>query len=130
MVDLFKKYQTFIKYIFFAITSFLLDICLFKIIYIVRNNIIIASYLARLVSSVYNYLVNKKMVFSYNKKRDNSFIKYFVLAVLNITLSGVLVTFVYDKMSFDVTLIKISIDTLIFVINYFIQKILIFKNET
>lgn len=130
MVDLFKKYQTFIKYIFFAITSFLLDICLFKIIYIVRNNIIIASYLARLVSSVYNYLVNKKMVFSYNKKRDNSFIKYFVLAILNITLSGVLVTFVYDKMSFDVTLIKISIDTLIFVINYFIQKILIFKNET
>lgn len=130
MVDLFKKYQTFIKYIFFAITSFLLDICLFKIIYIVRNNIIIASYLARLVSSVYNYLVNKKIVFSYNKKRDNSFIKYFVLAVLNITLSGVLVTFVYDKMSFDVTLIKISIDTLIFVINYFIQKILIFKNET
>ena len=130
MVDLFKKYQTFIKYIFFAITSFLLDICLFKIIYIVRNNIIIASYLARLVSSVYNYLVNKKIVFSYNKKRDNSFIKYFVLAVLNITLSGVLVTFVYDKMGFDVTLIKISIDTLIFVINYFIQKILIFKNET
>lgn len=130
MVDLFKKYQTFIKYIFFAITSFLLDICLFKIIYIVSNNIIIASYLARLVSSVYNYLVNKKIVFSYNKKRDNSFIKYFVLAVLNITLSGVLVTFVYDKMSFDVTLIKISIDTLIFVINYFIQKILIFKNET
>ncbi len=130
MVDLFKKYQTFIKYIFFAITSFLLDICLFKIIYIVRNNIIIASYLARLVSSVYNYLVNKKIVFSYNKKRDNSFIKYFVLAILNITLSGVLVTFVYDKMSFDVTLIKISIDTLIFVINYFIQKILIFKNET
>lgn len=130
MVDLFKKYQTFIKYIFFAITSFLLDICLFKIIYIVRNNIIIASYLARLVSSVYNYLVNKKIVFGYNKKRDNSFIKYFVLAVLNITLSGVLVTFVYDKMSFDVTLIKISIDTLIFVINYFIQKILIFKNET
>ncbi len=130
MVDLFKKYQTFIKYIFFAITSFLLDICLFKIIYIVRNNIIIASYLARLVSSVYNYLVNKKIVFSYNKKRDNSFIKYFVLAILNITLSGVLVTFVYDKMRFDVTLIKISIDTLIFVINYFIQKILIFKNET
>ena len=130
MVDLFKKYQTFIKYIFFAITSFLLDICLFKIIYIVRNNIIIASYLARLVSSVYNYLVNKKIVFSYNKKRDNSFIKYFSLAVLNVTLSGVLVTFVYDKMSFDVTLIKISIDTLIFVINYFIQKILIFKNET
>lgn len=130
MVDLFKKYQTFIKYIFFAITSFLLDICLFKIIYIVSNNIIIASYLARLVSSVYNYLVNKKIVFSYNKKRDNSFIKYFCLAVLNVTLSGVLVTFVYDKMSFDVTLIKISIDTLIFVINYFIQKILIFKNET
>ena len=83
-----------------------------------------------MVSSVYNYLVNKKIVFSYNKKRDNSFIKYFVLAILNITLSGVLVTFVYDKMSFDVTLIKISIDTLIFVINYFIQKILIFKNET
>lgn len=130
MVDLFKKYQTFIKYIFFAITSFLLDICLFKIIYIVSNNIIIASYLARLVSSVYNYLVNKKIVFSYNKKRDNSFIKYFSLAVLNVTLSGVLVTFVYDKMSFDVTLIKISIDSLIFVINYFIQKILIFKNET
>ena len=130
MVDLFKKYQTFIKYIFFAITSFLLDICLFKIIYIVSNNIIIASYLARLVSSVYNYLVNKKIVFSYNKKKDNSFIKYFALAVLNITLSGVLVSFVYDKMCFDVTLIKISIDTLIFVINYFIQKILIFKNET
>lgn len=132
-----KKFQTILAYIGASGLSFVVDLAAFSIILFFLNShsasaIIIASYLARAISSIFNYIINKKFVFKYdknNKKKDNTFIKYFVLVVINITISGTVVAKLYKMFRLNETLIKVFIDGAIFIINFFIQKFIIFKKE-
>lgn len=124
-----NKYKTILTYLLSSGLSFIIDIVAFTIIYFFIKNILISSYLARLISSIVNYIVNKKYVFKNNVKRNyKALIEYFLLVVINITISGLLVTKVYNYLHFNATIIKVGIDSLIFVVNYFLQKLVIFQS--
>lgn len=127
-----KRYKTGFYYITSSIISFIVDLLAFSIIlYFLKPHFasafIIASYLGRAISCVINYLLNKKYVFNYEKKEnDKSFISYFTLVLVNITISGTIGSKIYALTHFNETLIKSFIDGVIFIANYFIQKIFIF----
>lgn len=129
MKKLFSKYQTIITYILFSSLSFIVDIVSFTVIlFFLKDKIMISSYLARTISSIFNYIVNKNIVFKNNEKKNiKSMIMYFLLVVVNITISGTLVKKIYFFIHYNATFIKIVIDSLIFIINYFLQKYVIFK---
>ena len=129
MKKLFSKYQTIITYILFSSLSFIVDIVSFSVIlFFLKDKIMISSYLARTISSIFNYIVNKNIVFKNNEKKNiKSMIMYFLLVIVNITISGTLVKKIYFFINYNATLIKIVIDSLIFIINYFLQKYVIFK---
>ncbi len=130
-----KKYQTIIKYLCSSGLSFIIDLTCFSLIFWllknkVHNAIIIASFLARGISSLINYLVNRYFVFEYKKEqKDNSMLSYFILVIINITVSSILVNRLYQKIPFNATLIKAGVDGLIFIVNYFLQKLFIFKSD-
>lgn len=124
-----KKYQTIITYLVSSGLSFVVDLSLFTLVQYLIGNILISSYIARVFSSIFNFLFNKYIVFKNQKKRDfRAMIEYFVLVLINITISGTLVTKLYKLIHFNVTIIKALIDTIIFVVNYILQKLVIFKN--
>lgn len=129
MKTLFSKYQTIITYILFSSLSFIVDIVSFTVIlFFLKDKIMISSYLARTISSIFNYIVNKNIVFKNNEKKNiKSMIMYFLLVIVNITISGTLVKKIYFFIHYNATFIKIVIDSLIFIINYFLQKYVIFK---
>lgn len=129
MKKLFSKYQTIITYILFSSLSFIVDIVSFTVIlFFLKDKIMISSYLARTISSIFNYIVNKNIVFKNNEKKNiKSMIMYFLLVIVNITISGTLVKKIYFFIHYNATFIKIVIDSLIFIINYFLQKFVIFK---
>ena len=129
MKKLFSKYQTIITYILFSSLSFIVDIVSFSsILFFLKDKIMISSYLARTISSIFNYIVNKNIVFKNNDKKNiKSMIMYFLLVIVNITISGTLVKKIYFFIHYNATFIKIVIDSLIFIINYFLQKYVIFK---
>lgn len=133
MKKLLNKYKTVFTYLLSSGLSFVVDIMTFSIIlYFIKdrfvNAILLSSYAARAISSVVNYFVNKKYVFKNEKKRNyKAFIEYFLLVIINITISGLLVTKVYNYIHLNATFIKVVIDSIIFVINYFLQKLVIFK---
>lgn len=129
MKKLFNKYQTIITYILFSSLSFIVDIVSFSsILFFLKDKIMISSYLARAISSIFNYIVNKNIVFKNNEKKNiKSMIMYFLLVIVNITISGTLVKKIYFFIHYNATFIKIVIDSLIFIINYFLQKYVIFK---
>lgn len=131
MASIINKYKTIITYILFSTASFVVDILSFTIILMfLKDKIIISSYLARAISSIFNYIVNKKYVFKNNVKNDyKSMFFYFLLVIINITISGTLVKKIYFYIHYNATFIKIIIDSLIFIINYFLQKYIIFKNN-
>lgn len=132
MKKLFSKYQTIITYILFSSLSFIVDIVSFSVIlFFLKDKIMISSYLARTISSIFNYIVNKNIVFKNNEKKNiKSMIMYFLLVIVNITISGTLVKKIYFFIHYNATFIKVVIDSLIFIINYFLQKYVIFKKIT
>lgn len=132
MKKLFSKYQTIITYILFSSLSFIVDIVSFALIlFFLKDKIMISSYLARAISSIFNYIVNKNIVFKNNEKKNiKSMIMYFLLVIVNITISGTLVKKIYFFIHYNATIIKVVIDSLIFIINYFLQKYVIFKKIT
>ena len=62
-----------------------------------------------------------------DQENYKAFIEYFLLVIINITISGLLVTKVYNYIHLNATFIKVIIDSIIFIINYFLQKLVIFK---
>jgi len=114
-----------IKYTIASLLSSGLDLLAFTLINKLTNNIILSSYLARIISSIFNYFLNKKYVFKSTDKK--SFIGYFILVFVNITVSGIIVNFLDSLVNINTTVIKAIIDILIYIVNYIIQKFLIFK---
>lgn len=131
--DSIRIYKLFVKYIFSAISSFALDILLFAIFMKVLpisigNKIIYSTIFARIISSLYNYLVNSRLVFK--KSKRSSIIKYFILVVVQMFASGFIVDLLSKNVfTFNPTLIKIIVDSVIFVVNFFIQREWVFKNN-
>ena len=137
MKEIINKYSTFIKYLFSAGTSFLLDLGLFTIFtnffkkFIGDSAIIVGTILARIISSFYNYLMNRNAVFgSKDKKMDKTtFIQYYGLVLIQMIVSALLVWLGHKLFPISETIVKIPVDVVLFMMNYFIQKKWIFNKR-
>ncbi len=127
MKRLINKYLTFIKYVFVAGLSFIIDITLFTIFNVLFKNIILATIIARIISSLINYILNKDHVFL-SKERKTIF-KYYLLVIIQMLVSATLVNRVYSLITINPTIIKVPVELFLFLLNYFIQKYYIFKTK-
>ena len=130
VLDSIRIYKTFIKYLLSALSSFLLDIALFAIIVFVTKEfflsyILISTVAARIISSFYNYMVNKNIVFASDKGR-NTLVKYYVLAVCIMGLSAVFTTLLFNLSFFNEVSSKVLVDTVLFLMSYYVQRKWIF----
>lgn len=124
-----------IKYFFSSFSAFLADIILFTVFnHIFKLDVILSTVFARVISSVINFLLNKKIVFKSGAPVVKSLSKYYVLAIPVMLISAFGVTGVATLLgihpdSLSVTVIKIIVDTIIFIFNYRIQKLWVFSNK-
>lgn len=124
-------YIVFLKYVLSSGSSFLIDITVFTMILHFLNEesfetIAIASFIARAVSSFFNYLVNKLIVFG--KKAAYSLLKYYSLVLFQILLSSFFVTLLSQlSAQSPVAAIKIIVDGMLFFASFHIQRKYIFK---
>ena len=129
------KYMIFIKYILVSGISFVIDLLFFKFFIAIFNNIdikiLLATICARIISSFINYILNRNAVFKFKEKESKfdfkSLYKYYGLVVIQMLVSALLVTNIYNILKIDEWIIKFGVDVVIFVINFFIQKLFIFK---
>ena len=128
-------YKLFIKYIISSLSSFILDILLFTLLVNILpeinlngiTNIVIATIIARIISAVYNFLINSKVVFK--NKNKGSIIKYFILCIVQMFISAFAVSELFKLLHINSRLIKIIVDTIIFIINFVIQREWVFKSK-
>lgn len=129
-------FHIFIKYIFSSLASFVVDIVLFyifcKITKPINQDLYItySTVFARVISSLFNYIINYKLVFSSTENKGKALLKYVLLAIIQMSLSSLFVTLLskYVLIDYDV-LAKIIVDTLLFFISYYVQKKFIFKHN-
>ena len=137
IIKLIKQYQTFIKYMISAGISFILDLGLFTLFNILlktnlsSKSILVATILARAISSFINYLLNRNRVFKQNEKGIDkiTLIKYYLLVVIQMCVSAISVYLLFNLTNINETLIKIPVEIILFMINYFVQKHFIFYNK-
>jgi len=123
-------YKLFMKYFIVSFSSFILDILLFSAIFGILNinsKILAATILARVVSSIYNYIVNSNLIFK--DMSIKSLLKYYVLVIIEMFFSGCFVTYLYSLLNINIIIIKILVDTILWCINLFIQREFVFNNE-
>lgn len=129
--DSLSIYKLFGKYIISAISSFVIDVILFNIFllilnkYEVPNSIIIATVVARILSSLYNFKINAKMVFK--NMTNKSLIRYIILVIIQMLISAFGVNYLATIIPINVTVIKVVVDIIIFMVNFVVQREFVFK---
>lgn len=124
-------FQEFIKYASSSLLCAVIDVTVFTLIV---NNlslkegllVLSANILARIISGTFNFYFNRKIVFKATEKANKQAIKYICLFITQMIISSTLVA-IASNLPINITLLKVIIDTIIFLINYIIQKRVIFK---
>ena len=126
-------FRSFFSFIFTSVSCTLLDLLLFTLLAKLvipagfAYRIQLATVIARVVSATANFVVNKNVVFQKKGHLLSSAVKYFTLAVVQMTISATAVNWLYHTLGWHEVIIKAIVDTILFIINYSIQKNLIFK---
>ena len=134
IVDSIKIYKTIFKYIASSFSSFLIDEGAFFVLsYIFKESIVLCTVIARIISSLFNFFVNQRLVFESKARFAKTFFKYYALCIPQMLVSALATKGVSLLLSASapilVTLIKILIDTLLFFVSYRIQKKWVFKTK-
>jgi dolichol-phosphate mannosyltransferase len=132
-------FSMFIKFSFTGLSSFLIDIILFalltKLIFSsvdVSYAVPLATGIARVISSIYNFIMNKNIVFKVKNSEQKMWkylLKYYSLCIVQLSCSALFVLLVYDKIQWDTTLIKGIVDLILFFISYQVQRLWVFREE-
>ncbi len=128
-------YKLFMKFILSAFSSFLLDITLFTIFVSILpemncgaiSKIVVATVMARTLSSLYNYCINSKVVFKNSNKR--SILKYYTVVATIMLVSGFCVSTLFKLTGINATILKVFVDTIIFFIDFCVQREWVFKKN-
>lgn len=117
------------KYAVSSIFSSLVDLVCFTAAELLlpagAYRILEATVIARIISSLVNYSCNKKLVFSDKGSTGSTLPKYYALCVVVSSAQPVCKPFSF--LPVPPTLIKIVVDTVLYLLNYQIQRRYIFK---
>lgn len=87
----------------------------------------VALVTARLISMLVNYSLNKRFVFREEAPKTGTFPKYLFLCAINIALSTYFIESISTWLNLPEILSKVFCDIPLFILNYYVQKVWIFK---
>lgn len=132
-VDSFYVYRNFLRYAISGILSFLLDLTLYAVFsFFFRmagfaEFILYATFISRILSSLFNYFCNKRFVFNNRDKGLLMLVKYYILCMIQMLLSAFMVRSIYGFIAIDTVIIKCFVDIMLACVSYQVQKWLIFR---
>lgn len=127
--DSLRIYRDIIKFSCSSLLSFLVDYSWYSAVLFFSGNVRFANISARSVSSVLNFILNKKVVF---KNKDNIFFsaaKYFLLAFVILTVNTELLELMVKKLKINGYIAKIAIEMLMFLFSWTMQRCFVFKKK-
>lgn len=128
-------YGMFFKFIAASLSSSVIDLGLFALFTALLKKavptyyIVISTVIARIFSSLYNFFVNRKGVFKSQSGIGRAMVRYYILAVCQMTLSALGVSWLFAVLGGNETLIKVVVDTVLFLISFQIQREWVFKKK-
>ena len=123
--DSIRIYIPILKFSLSSLSCGIIDIILFFILNWLTSNLLFSVVGARIISSISNYLVNRKLVF----KADSGYktmMKYYGLAVALLVLNYLIIHFFNNTSEFSLFSSKIFTEGILFVFSYYAQRVYIF----
>ena len=129
ILDSLRIYWVLFRDVFISLSSFGIDIAMFTFFNALMDDVLLSTYAARLVSSSFNFMGNRVFVFKTvgNYKITRELYKYIILAAILATASGGLVQAFQENTDWNVTLCKIFVDLMLYLVSFVIRKFLIFN---
>jgi glycosyltransferase involved in cell wall biosynthesis len=128
LVDSFKIYFVFFRYMIFSIISGLLDFAAFSLTFFFCGHVLFSESLARIFSGTCNFLFNKELVFKSSNRILPEALKYTLLCLVNLVFSyGFITSLVF--LGANVYASKLIALIGLFFANFAIQKLMVFNRE-
>lgn len=135
LLDSLRVYSLILKYLMASISSFIIDIVAYSIFIILFRDIstayyiVIATYLAKIFSCTYSYMVNKQLVFESKGAPVITAIKFFSLCGIQATCSGFITRGVVSMTCWNEVGCKIIVDIVLFFVSFQIQNRWVFASS-
>lgn len=127
---------TALKYVLSSLASWVIDnlifnlLDIFLVMFTISLRLLFSTVVARTISSVFNFTMNRKHVFKSDKDVKAAAVRYYILWFCQMAVSYLLV-FLFTKIlmlgTTAVGITKIIVDVVLFVVSYNIQKRWVFK---
>ncbi len=133
--DSIRIYSVILKYMMSSLTAFIVDIVLFSVFINIFKPltllyyIIISTYLAKILSCTYTYLVNKNIVFGSKGNTIVTSIKFITLCIVQSSCAAFLIRWVVFSTRWNEILCKIIVETILFFVSFQVQKRWIFVTK-
>lgn len=128
-------YKNIFKFTLSSIASFLVDYGLYALFILILAavptalRVLLANAIARTASSIFNFSVNKQLVFQNKDSLSRTGLSYASLVMGIFLLDTLLITLFYQVFGLNLLLVKILVGSLLFVLSWFVQKKVIFKER-
>ncbi|MEE1200642.1 MAG: GtrA family protein [Christensenellales bacterium] len=133
--DSLKIYMCIFRYIGSSLSSFAVDFfALFFFRWLTAGlgeelSLLLSVVLARIVSSIMNFTVNKLVVFHSREKWLPEFLKYAILALSVLIANYFMIRFLNIVLDWPLFIAKILVECTLFVIGFFIQGKIVYKRK-
>ncbi len=125
--DSYRIYKDIIKFSFASIISFIIDYCLFLLLFFVTKRIVLSNVVARIVSACLNFYLNRKYVFQSDKNIVFSVLSYGSLAIFILLCNTYLLKLLIVNVHLYEWFSKIIVEFVMFFVSWFVQRFVIFK---
>lgn len=129
--DSLRIFRLFFKFLLASLSSSLLDLALFALLIWLLAPwagmwyIAVATVLARVLSALFNYVLNSRAVFQRHMGRRTA-ARYFTLCAVQMAASAVVVSMVCLAMPWPELAVKVCVDIVLFLVGFRIQRHWIF----
>lgn len=125
--DSIRIYKEILKFSASSLLAFVIDYIVFTFVLLLSgNNIYLSNIIARVVSSITNFTVNKRLVFKKKGELLKSAVGYFLLAAV-ILVGNTAVLALLSHFGVNEFIAKIITELVFFVISWIAQKFIVFR---
>jgi len=129
--DSVRIYIVFFRYVLVAAISFAIDWTLFSILYLLSQQLLLSLVLARICSASFNFYQNKYRVHLAGSSDlfGQELAQYIILSATILGAAYVSIHLLNYYTQLSVILIKMAVDLALFVVNFLVQRYVIFKTK-
>lgn len=127
--DSLRIYKDILKFSCSSLLSFVVDYLLYSVMFAVSGSIKLSNVIARIISSCFNFMLNKRVVFKNKDSVGKTAAKYFSLAAVILAVNTALLSFFTKHLIKNEYAAKAVIEVLLFLVSWTVQRSFVFKKK-